>query len=1322
MSSGKRFFSWKPGIFFLSLLVMVSAGSLFGKDFRLMVEDVSGLKSPWPMVGSLAFPKGDLKDVSSVRIMSKGQEIPCQVDVAATWRDGSVRWALAGFTAPPVGEYRVEYGQANRKAGFANPLRVIRGKDGDFTIDTGAAVFMFEKDNLLPSEAWLVFGENKRQVLGHSGAGAYLVDNLGRTARVAGLAAGVENTFVKEGPGRAVLKRSGWYVTQAGDRLGRADVWFYFAAGSPVVRVTHTLIFTEDTNKVWFKDYGLEFKTLDSPDDVYCTAGEPGLEEIIKVAGEGKEVYLMQDNYPHFAERKYRAVIGKGDAVIEEFNVAGDWAHGNYGNFGITLAMPWLAERFPKEISFGPGGARAVLWSGRSGRELDFRVKTLVREYFERWVTEGLGMTTDKELENAKSNAQGTSRTHDVWLILHNGPYVQEDVRRNATAGSRNPLVMAEPSWLCSTGANGNQPMRHKDTAGFPAEEALISDYWDRLILPLRAFPMTGYIAWGCYPDRSYVEVKGKLMSSHHALSNLREYGVRREPWRLYARSGERRYYDWGHRFSRFTGDWCVVNWESPGKPKGAFITASGGSGRSGKLPLFWGEKANPMMINSGVIGHWLLDYYLTGDERSLDIMYRIKESFAANKWDVRGNILGLKPLISLSMLDWDENALRAARETAHTYIDLESQNGIKGGGYGPMYKDHRTGYTLAEYYLETGDETIKEAILKLHDQRYRFDRRYRPGGHKNHDLFMHSLAYWITGEKKHRYVVEQILQDALYYSGVYPLSEDLKKKPDNPLEWPNLFMPPIFPGPRRAIQLGQHEFHNPFIGIPAALKLLAEEGRTGKRVPVAVKSMDMNMAYALVKHESPKETVISLYYSTLRKDVRPEVLRYPLKEGEEPLKGIKVDIEKRIQWPQNVLLRPDDIFHAFITIPGNISPGLYLVSLGGNEPFTLLDTSNDCGALYCPEGFWSANGSPIRRRGEGAFGRAGEGVPMYFRVPDGLGTLRLFLGRAARIRRPDGSIALEWSDETIGNVEIPCEGQGGIWRLDPYIHGFSGFCPPSFYRLLNVEPVVAFGSPSFLPEGMSGGAKIVTGQLPEPRASLEFVQGVLGKAVRLSSGRTLSFGRGSPVSKGGHSFFPWEKGTVEFWFMPARSTHEVPIKMTQAILQSFLKASQVHLCHIHEVRSSQMDIDSNLRLDLVSAPLKPSPAGYQSQHFFMAGRWVHVAFTWDLRPSGDSMEGELAIFVDGKRMPFKSGSFQIPAVIGKSKPFSLWDKTEDIVLGPFDGAMDVLRISDTVRYTGDFLPSKKGISPDSGTRGFFMFDGDLEGRSFFSSDPVILK
>ncbi|HNS32366.1 MAG TPA: hypothetical protein PKN36_05270, partial [bacterium] len=1053
-------------------LVLLTAAILFWSmnaaagEFPLKVNDVSGLDAPWSMVASIPFSKGELKDSSAIRIMSGGREVPSQVDVAATWRDGSIRWVLAGFTASPQGKYKVEYGNGVKRGPYREPLKVTRQADGSFSVDTGAAIYMFDADKLLPEEGWLLSGGEKIQILKGSGAGTYLVDNAGRTARIAGKAAEIENTFIKEGPGRLVLKRSGWYVTDTGEKVAKADVWFYFSAGTPYVRITHSLLFTEDTNKVWFKDYGLEFRTPGSPAEVYCAVGENS-EDIKKVSNTGEEVFLLQGEYPHFAEREYRAVIGKttngNDSIVEKIKTAGDWGHGNYGSYGITLVMPWLAERYPKDISFGDRGARAVLWSGRSGKELDFRVKTLVNEYFQEWAIKGLKITDDRMLEEAKSNAQGAARTHEIWFLPHPGRYMEDQVKKTAMAGARQVLVLADPARLCETEAMG-YPMLHKDEKRFPSEESLISEYWDRFIIPLKAFPMMGYISWGCYPDRSYSETGGKPVSTFHALSSLREYGVRREPWRHYARSGERRYYDYGHRFSRFTGDWYLAHMDvpgSPGKQKGGFTTTPGGSGRAGLLPLFWGDRSNPFIINAGDIGHWLLEYYLTGDEYSLALVYMIKESFIKNGWKPKSptwqyHATGIRTLLTLFIMDWNEDAGRTLKETVNEMVDLQSQNGFKlfDTGYGPMYKDHRTSHNILEYYLETGDELAKEAFLKLVDQRYRFDRRTVVASYKNYDAFTYSLGYWVTGDERYRTVVEQAVRDGLYYSRMWPFSEDLKSKPQNPLDWKNLYVQGKFPGPRTTFFLGHHEYHNPFIGIPTALKLLAEKGWSGKTTPLLTKIMKVTPGKILFRHEKGRETKLHLLFLIPpgTTPVFPEISPYLRGEMGNPVAGVETIFEKRMERGQWFFKNPDAYpeynqhYNAVVTIPGDVASGFYLLSSGEDSTFTLLDTNSEKAALYCPEGFWSSSNG--EHMGSGSYGRSGEGMPAFFRVPEGLDNLEIFLGRSARLISPDGTVVLDFSNNNTGKKSIPVEGKYGVWTIQFYLSSFHGTCPPVFIKL----------------------------------------------------------------------------------------------------------------------------------------------------------------------------------------------------------------------------------------------------------------------------------
>ncbi|MFN2352637.1 MAG: hypothetical protein ABR497_11900, partial [Kiritimatiellia bacterium] len=503
-------------------LMPVWAADPVAQGFPLIINDVSGLDEPWPLIGGLPFPEGLLHDSGQIRIVDEqGVEVPSQIDVAATWRDGSIRWALAGLHVDPRGNYRVEFGPNVSRSNPENPL-VIEQTDGGLQVDTGVARYEFNNDALLPDRV-VIKGV---RVLENSGDGAYLVDNQGRLARVAGAAAEIETEIVKQGPVRTVIRREGWYVTDDNDRLARAKVWFYLTAGSPYLRVTHTLVFTEDTNDLWVRDYGLEFRTPEEPEEVvFVYRAAEDLERMearvgaqafdnftddqkqvianllsvaqdwdwqrLSVTPQGAEVYMLQDDFPHLLERDCRAVIGSGAAGIMQqpsegfwvepwekiIDVAGEWGDASYRDHGLTVVLPWLAQQFPKEIAFGPRGARVALWSGRSGRDLDFRPVTLVSEFWKEWATgiRGRDNVFAPRIEHVGgveklselSNARGAARTHDVWLLPRNASIAAPTLTARTRAAAHPPLLQADPQWLCATEAIG-WPMHPQDLERFP--------------------------------------------------------------------------------------------------------------------------------------------------------------------------------------------------------------------------------------------------------------------------------------------------------------------------------------------------------------------------------------------------------------------------------------------------------------------------------------------------------------------------------------------------------------------------------------------------------------------------------------------------------------------------------------------------------------------------------------------------------------------------------------------------------------------------------------------------------------------------------------
>ncbi|MBM4081968.1 MAG: hypothetical protein FJ278_19840, partial [Planctomycetes bacterium] len=391
---------------------------------RLRVNDEAKVKGPWPLVGGLPFPRAAVTDAAHIRIVdAQGREIPAQVDVAATYKDGSIRWALASFMGSTDGDYRADFGPAVRR-GPAKGIAVTE-KDGQVLVDTGAARFTVTKDNLLVNGAVLT-GERTQPLWAAGEQQAYLIDNQGRRAVCAGQGAEIELRTLKAGPLRCALRTEGWYVTDQGERVARGIARMTFFAGSAMVEVSHTLVFTEDTNRLWVRDYGIETRlrasgvakaTFDVAKQFDTTVQSVALKP-------GESARMMQDDFPHFAERNSHfslSLASNGQArELATGEACGEWCDLSSDGVGLTVVVRDLAEQFPKELEVAPDGIRVHLWPARSGKELDFRAATLVKDYWAGWSNRAPGGAD--ALAKVGSNAQAAGKTHEIMLMPHAGP------------------------------------------------------------------------------------------------------------------------------------------------------------------------------------------------------------------------------------------------------------------------------------------------------------------------------------------------------------------------------------------------------------------------------------------------------------------------------------------------------------------------------------------------------------------------------------------------------------------------------------------------------------------------------------------------------------------------------------------------------------------------------------------------------------------------------------------------------------------------------------------------------------------------------------
>ncbi|MCK9266941.1 hypothetical protein M0P98_08770 [bacterium] len=1193
------------------LLVRVSASEIF----PISIDDVSGLNSPWPIVASLPFSQGELKDVNSIRIVSGGKEVPSQIDVTATWRDGSIKWALAGFTDSPKKEYMVEYGANVKRGNHPNPIKITKEVDGGYSVDTGVAVYQFDSDKLLFEKGWLTINKVKTPFLDKSGDGAYLVDNNGRVARISGKLSEVKNNVLKEGPGRFVVKRSGWYVTETGERLARGEAWFYFSSGSPYVKITHSLVVTSDTNKVWFKDYGFQFKTVSAPKDMYCAIEENSRETVKKYNLQSREIFMLQDQFPHFAETDFRGVIGTNDKVLEEVGKVGDWAYADYNDFGISIVMPWLAERFPKEISFGEKSGRAVLWSSRSGRELDFRSKTLAKEYWQSWVEKGKGSPGFDRLSRIPNNAQGSAHTHDIWFLpIVENKGLTELVKQTSTAGSRVPLAMASPERTCLTEAM-EFPMYHKDTKKFPREEEYISDCWDRFTLSDKVFPMKGFINWGHCPYLGYHKSGKQWVASFTSYGNINSYNVRRNVWHLYARSGERRYFKYGHALNRILGDFGIAHWEAPGKPFGSFTRQLA---PLSAYPHYWGNfhRKFDMGNSSSDIGNWLMEYYLTGNEQARDVTVMVGESIK-RLWNLNEaldesktlSFLALRILSILYMREWDPDFLKLSTELAHSLINLDKQTGVEPkymSYFDAMYKDQRHTLDLHFYYQATGDELGKKAFLKILDHRYMYNRNEKALSYFNTSAFSYAVAYKITGNENYRRLAQETLVDSMNgFSS--PLSKQLKTMGSDPSKWHT------FPNLGNPIQT------HPFLGIPTVLKMIAEKGYSEDTFPVLVKTNGITKSDLLFEHKKGEKTEISILYSTvLNSGLKPSVYNYPPGTKRSPLKGITLKIEERISgMVEETLNRPvSNVSHynAKVSVPASFESGLYTISFDNTTSYMVLDSTARKIGLYSPDGFYSAavsgKGTPL-----------GMYKPFFFKVPEGLKSLELFLGGPQRISGPNGEEILKPDRANVGYVSIPVKNRYGFWNIN-----VSSNQPAYFFKFLNIEPVISYATSETYPTQVGEKPLSEPIVLPKVEPTMEFVEGVSGKALQLTGNKTIRFPRGEEKGDNSYTYFPGYEGTIEFWYRPNWSTQDIVLpKADEFQLRSFLEGPHIHLGYRHGVRVNVSTYFSDIIMEILgtfpgaedfrSFLKAKSLIGREEHHLFKSGLWEHIAYVWAYKP-----------------------------------------------------------------------------------------------------------
>ena len=261
----------------------------------------------------------------------------------------------------------------------------------------------------------------------------------------------------------------------------------------------------------------------------------------------------------------------------------------------------------------------------------------------------------------------------------------------------------------------------------------------------------------------------------------------------------------------------------------------------------------------------------------------------------------------------------------------------------------------------------------------------------------------------------------------------------------------------------------------------------------------------------------------------------------------------------------------------------------------------------------------------------------------------------------------------------------------------------------------------------------------PWPAASnAGFVEGAMEKAplnrgFEFTGLRRLAFNGASEGTLTAREYNPdpksvhWglQSGTLEFWCRPSWNADD-------GLEHIFFYGTAYGHRLQSRLRKRNAEGKNELEFVILDADRKAHAVGGPAS--LKAGQWHHIAATWDLP------KAQLQLFANGKRVgsegpgadpwPFSlvhtdkekqkgigisetdTRSMPMQAFIGGDKTWTADRAAEAVV--------DEFRISDAVRYTDDFTPSREEFAVDDNTRALFHFENERHG--VHSSDDRFVR
>lgn len=1240
-----------------------------------------------PVTFGIPLPVGAVWDVSSLGLEDEqGRELPFQIEPAALWApEGAVKWARADALVNPKDGCYVTIDAKSRPA--EKPALKLQQLNDRIIIDTGAARYVLGKGK---SPIIEIYQDDKLTAESRGARGLYVIDQNGRL----GSAAAEDETMMveAEGPVASCVRFEGYYKTDAGENLARHITRVENFAGQAAAKVTHTLVLSENTTNLWFKDIGWEFTVAPGslPEAVFgISHTDPLLSKTLSLDG-SSSVYMLQDSHYRFAHDTNHFLIKSVNAdgkeqIVLEGEECGEFAGLKGSAGGLIFGCRDAALQHPKEFEVSADKINLRLFSGRAGEELDFRTETLVKYWdLENWyqnavyerLKPSIPSAMEKVLNDIRSDAIGWAKTHDLFVSPLTPQANALDMATTALLNNRRVYALIDPAWSCKSSVFG--PLHPKDPDNFPLAEDYIDDAFRIWEDRVAAFGDYGFIFYFASPHLSY---RGKYARPYR-YSGLYTYTLRPDIWRAYIRSGDRSIREFSEKSNRTFGDSIMCHWPGNGKVHGLFLLdVRGGDDdfwAARNLPFHW--QGSPLMelSSSSDLNNFLYDYYVTGSRRAREMVEEysagIKKFWTPEKarreW--RGLML-TRMLAQAYSFNWDSELLELLEATTDAFCDEEGALGLsKDRPYrSSTYKTQVDLLGLYDAWEITGSPRYYRLMRDVSKFWWARDLGVWPVFYVNNQGVMGDFLYQNTGNPA---IVETLALQMRQALSRYAKGTGI---PD----------------------FGAEKSTFVFHGLPFIQELIQQTGVDQQALASWAAYEDFGYPVSIILHKPD--------YGTVNVDIRTQGRLPELKESGS-LGGVSVkplgigttsglDVNRMVQMSDGT---------ASVNIPKDAPEGAYeILTPPGGFNIAMADCLIPM-VVYAPE-YWCP--APPQR----------PAVKWFFNVTADSLNPQIFIEQPALLFDPDGNA---WGEGKPFSqwIDLPAD-QPGLWSFAPA----DGAATVGLVRVKNLPPFFAardarnYFEPSLTWESQE---KHQPPAKPEPGTIyIPGVSGVPGdQALYLDSKRTFTLRE----RDNGKSLLPFKEGTIEFSFKPSWSTFDLPAEVRKTLLHISVESGIPWYFNYLKKPGAGEWLNSHV---LSASFMSDGPKGRISmqtwrQTILEAGEWVHVAMVWgpcDMSAfTGKSAIRTLTVvtYINGKRGKYKSYSGRL------WENYFAADKPQALVLGRgIEAAYDELRLSDSQRYAKDFNPpsAEERLALDEHTLALFHFDGHCDAEVYGEIEAV---